>query len=189
MAGWGKRTYTSNSTNYSSGNSKFTSYSRGGGGYGSPSLARGGFGGGSRGYGSGGGYSSSGRYVSTGGYESSSSSYGGSEGGGGYSSSYGGAMSQSSMLQSVIRNLVDSTDDEERMQQKARLEDDLSVASERLETLVRGLPPSLSFPSSSPPFLTPSPCLSSPFPLLCLHSLILHFLLPSLTPSFSSVPS
>jgi exocyst complex component 4 len=137
MAGWGKRTYTSNSTNYSSGNSKFTSYSRGGGGYGSPSLARGGFGGGSRGYGSGGGYSSSGRYVSTGGYESSSSSYGGSEGGGGYSSSYGGAMSQSSMLQSVIRNLVDSTDDEERMQQKARLEDDLSVASERLETLVR----------------------------------------------------
>ena len=31
-----------------------------------------------------------------------------------------------------------STDDEERMQQKARLEDDLSVAWERLETLVRG---------------------------------------------------
>ena len=46
-----------------------------------------------------------------------------------------------------------STDDDERMQQKARLEDDLSVASERLETLVRGLPPSL-----------------SPSLLLCLHS-------------------
>ncbi|CAI8041437.1 Exocyst complex component 4 [Geodia barretti] len=139
MAGWGKRTFTPNST-YSSGNSRF---SRGGGGYGSPSLARVGFGSGSGGYGSGGGYGSSGgRYVSTGGYESSSSSYGGSGGGGGgggggYSSSYGGAMSQSSMLQSVIRNLVDSTDDDERMQQKARLEDDLSVASERLETLVR----------------------------------------------------
>ncbi|CAI8041436.1 hypothetical protein GBAR_LOCUS23048, partial [Geodia barretti] len=168
MAGWGKRTFTPNST-YSSGNSRF---SRGGGGYGSPSLARVGFGSGSGGYGSGGGYGSSGgRYVSTGGYESSSSSYGGSGGGGGgggggYSSSYGGAMSQSSMLQSVIRNLVDSTDDDERMQQKARLEDDLSVASERLETLVRGLPPPLSFPSSSPPFLPPS--LS--FPSSSLHS-------------------
>ena len=96
MAGWGKRTFTPNST-YSSGNSRF---SRGGGGYGSPSLARVGFGSGSGGYGSGGGYGSSGgRYVSTGGYESSSSSYGGSGGGGGgggggYSSSYGGAMSQ-----------------------------------------------------------------------------------------------
>ena len=32
-----------------------------------------------------------------------------------------------------------STDDEERMQQKARLEDDLNVASERLENLVRGV--------------------------------------------------
>ena len=59
-----------------------------------------------------------------------------------------------------------STDDDERMQQKARLEDDLSVASERLETLVRGLPPPLSFPSSSPPFLPPS--LS--FPSSSLHS-------------------
>ena len=34
---------------------------------------------------------------------------------------------------------VYSTDDEEREQQKARLEDDLNVASERLENLVRGV--------------------------------------------------
>lgn len=32
-----------------------------------------------------------------------------------------------------------STDDDERVQQKARLEDDLNVASERLENLVKGV--------------------------------------------------
>ena len=72
-----------------------------------------------------------------------------------------------------------STDDDERMQQKARLEDDLSVASERLETLVRGLPPSL-----SPSLLL---CLHSSLPLsppLLLH---LHSSLPlSVYPPFTS---
>jgi hypothetical protein len=44
------------------------------------------------------------------------------------------------MLQSVIRNLVDSNDEEERLAQRSKLESDLEVANERLDTLVQGRP-------------------------------------------------
>jgi len=44
---------------------------------------------------------------------------------------------QSSLLQSVIRNLVDSVDEEERISQRSKLENDLEVASERLDALVQ----------------------------------------------------
>ena len=43
------------------------------------------------------------------------------------------------MLQSVIRNLVDSVDEEDRVSQRKKLEDDLSIASERLDALVQGV--------------------------------------------------
>ena len=43
------------------------------------------------------------------------------------------------MLQSVIRNLVDSVDEEDRVSQRNKLEDDLSIASERLDALVQGV--------------------------------------------------
>ena len=42
------------------------------------------------------------------------------------------------MLQSVIRNLVDSNDEEERLAQRSKLESDLEVANERLDNLVQG---------------------------------------------------
>ena len=45
---------------------------------------------------------------------------------------------QRSMLQSVIRNLVDSNDEEERLAQRSKLESDLEVANERLDNLVQG---------------------------------------------------
>ena len=45
---------------------------------------------------------------------------------------------QSSLLQSVIRQLVDSNDEEERLTKRNKLQDDLEVASERLENLVHG---------------------------------------------------
>ena len=45
---------------------------------------------------------------------------------------------QHSLLQSVIRNLVDSEDDQERLTQRKKLEGDLVVASERLDDLVQG---------------------------------------------------
>ena len=48
-------------------------------------------------------------------------------------------LSQSSMLQSVIRNLVDSVDEEDRVSQRNKLEDDLNIASERLDALVQGV--------------------------------------------------
>ena len=43
------------------------------------------------------------------------------------------------MLQSVIRNLVDSVDEEDRITQRNKLEDDLTIASERLDALVQGV--------------------------------------------------
>lgn len=43
------------------------------------------------------------------------------------------------MLQSVIRNLVDSNDEEERLAQRSKLESDLEVANERLDNLVQGI--------------------------------------------------
>lgn len=43
------------------------------------------------------------------------------------------------MLQSVIRNLVDSVDEEDRVSQRNKLEDDLAIASERLNDLVKGV--------------------------------------------------
>ena len=43
------------------------------------------------------------------------------------------------MLQSVIRNLVDSVDEEDRVSQRNKLEDDLAIASERLDALVQGV--------------------------------------------------
>lgn len=64
-------------------------------------------------------------------------------GGGGlgatYAITYGGYRSkqQHSLLQSVIRNLVDSEDDQERLTQRKKLEGDLVVASERLDDLVQ----------------------------------------------------
>ena len=102
--------------------------------------------------------------------------------------------------------IVCSTDEDERMQQKARLEDDLSVASERLETLVRGLSPclflaSLSLLSCYPPYLLlffltsisslwcfpVSPPFFFPFFLLpCLLPFFLIFSCDSLSPPFLS---
>lgn len=46
---------------------------------------------------------------------------------------------QRSLLQSVIRNLVDSEDDLERQTQRKKLESDLDMTSERLDTLVQGV--------------------------------------------------
>lgn len=43
------------------------------------------------------------------------------------------------MLQGVIRNLVDSNDEEERLAQRSKLESDLDVAKERLDNLVQGI--------------------------------------------------
>ena len=43
-------------------------------------------------------------------------------------------------MQSVIRNLVDSSDEEERLAQRSKLESDLEVANERLDNLVQGKP-------------------------------------------------
>lgn len=43
-----------------------------------------------------------------------------------------------SLLQSVIRNLVDSEDDQERKAQRMKLESDLEMTSERLDALVLG---------------------------------------------------
>ena len=40
----------------------------------------------------------------------------------------------------MIRNLVDSNDEEERLAQRSKLESDLEVANERLDTLVQGMP-------------------------------------------------
>lgn len=47
-------------------------------------------------------------------------------------------LPQQSLLQSVIRNLVDSEDDQERRTQRMKLESDLEVTSERLDSLVQG---------------------------------------------------
>ncbi len=46
--------------------------------------------------------------------------------------------SQKSLLQTVIHNLVDSTDESEREVQRNKLQDDLEVADERLDELVKG---------------------------------------------------
>ena len=45
---------------------------------------------------------------------------------------------QHSQLQSVMRNLVDSEDEQERQVLRMKLESDLQVASERLDNLVQG---------------------------------------------------
>ena len=47
-------------------------------------------------------------------------------------------MLQKSLLQSVMRNLMDSEDDQERSTQRIKLENDLAVTSERLDHLVQG---------------------------------------------------